>query len=212
MLSELRERPAGTIRITTSEQAAETILWPALDRLLSKYPDIHVEPTSIPVSLISSRREYDAGVQLGEQLQQDMIAVRIGPRLRMAAVASPAYFKKRGIPQTPRDLAAHSCINLRMASAGGLRQFEKNGRALTIRVEGQLVLNHINLILEAAIAGHGVAFLIEDKAAKLVRQRKLVRVLEDWCPPFDGYHLYYPSRKQPSHAFGVLLDALRYRG
>lgn len=211
MLSELRERPAGTIRITTSEHAAETIVWPTVNRFIAEYPDIQVELNVEAGFTDIVAERYDAGVRLGERLEKDMIAMRIGPRLRMAAVGSPSYFARRGIPRTPHDLAGHSCINLRLASAGGLYvwEFEKEGRELNIRVEGQLILNRF--ILEAAVAGHGIAFMIEDKTADLVRQGKLVRVLEDWCEPFDGYYLYYPSRRQPSPAFSLLLDALRYR-
>jgi DNA-binding transcriptional LysR family regulator len=214
VLTELRERPAGTIRITTSGHAARTILWPAIDRLTADFPDIQVEldVESGLTDVVAER--FDAGVRLGEQLEKDMIAMRIGPRLRMAAVGSPAYFGRRGTPATPHDLAAHSCINLRLASAGGLYawEFGKDGRELRIRVEGQLVFNRVGLMIDAAVAGHGIAFVIEDQAAGLLRRGALVRVLEDWCEPFDGYYLYYPSRRQPSPAFGLLLEALRYRG
>jgi DNA-binding transcriptional LysR family regulator len=213
-LTELRERPAGTIRITTSDHAAETILWPAVDRLASRYPDVQIELNleSGFTDVVAER--FDAGVRLGEQVEKDMIALRIGPRLRMAAVGAPAYFERRGTPSTPHHLSAHSCINLRLASAGGLYawEFEKDGRELRIRVEGQLVFNRVGLLLDAAMAGHGIAFVIEDQAAEAIRAGALVRILEDWCDPFDGYYLYYPSRRQPSAAFGLLLDALRYRG
>jgi len=213
MLSEMRERPAGTIRITTSEHAAETILWPAVDRLVADFPDINVELNVQAgfADIVADR--YDAGVRLGERLEKDMIAMRIGPRLRMAAVGSPSYFAERGIPRTPHDLAEHSCINLRLESAGGLYvwEFEKEGREINIRVEGQLVLNQVGFILRAAVAGHGIALLMENRSADLIRQGKLVRVLEGWCEPFDGYYLYYPSRIQSSPAFGLLLERLRYR-
>jgi DNA-binding transcriptional LysR family regulator len=213
-LTELRERPAGTIRITTSDHAAQSILWPVVDRLAADYPDLHVELNvqSGFTDVVAER--FDAGVRLGEQLEKDMIAMRIGPELRMAAVGAPAYFARRGVPATPHDLADHSCINLRLASAGGLYawEFEKHGRELRIRVEGQLVFNRVGLMLDAAVAGHGIAFVIEDQAADLLGKGALVRVLEDWCEPFDGYYLYYPSRRQPSPAFGLLLEALRYRG
>ncbi|WP_116092301.1 LysR substrate-binding domain-containing protein [Sphingomonas crusticola] len=143
-----------------------------------------------------------------------MIAVRIGPQLRMAAVGAPDYFVRRGVPATPHDLSAHSCINLRQTSSGGLYvwEFEKDGRELNVRVEGQLVFNRVNLIMDAAIAGHGIAFIMEDHVAEFVAAGSLMRVLEDWCEPFDGYHLYYASRRQPSPAFSLLVDALRYRG
>jgi len=212
-LTSMREKPAGTIRITTSEHAAQTILWPAVNRLVAEYPDINVElNVESGLSDIVSER-FDAGVRLGEQLAKDMIAVRIGPRLRMAAVASPAYFSRHPVPKTPMDLAEHRCINLRLTSAGGLYawEFDHEGRELRIRVDGQLVFNRIHLILNAALAGHGIAFLIEDHAEKAIADGSLVRVLDDWCGPFDGYHLYYPSRRQASAAFTLLVEALRYR-
>ena len=156
---------------------------------------------------------YDAGVRLGEQLARDMIAVRIGPPLRMAAVCSQSYLAQHEVPRTPQELAHHRCINLRQMSSGGLYawEFEKDGRELRVKVEGQLTFNRIPLILQAAVAGHGIAYVIEDQAVPLLESGALERVLEDWCPPFDGYHLYYPSRRQASSAFKVLVDALRYR-
>jgi DNA-binding transcriptional LysR family regulator len=155
---------------------------------------------------------FDAGVRLGERLEQDMIAVRIGPRLRMATVGAPAYFARHGKPETPHDLARHQCINLRMVSGSVYTwEYEKDGRELNVRVEGQLVLNDANLIVAAAVAGHGLAHLVEDRAAPLIADGTLVRVLEPWCEPFDGYYLYYPSRRQPSQAFSLFLEAIRYR-
>ena len=212
-LGELREKPAGTIRITTSEHAASTILWPALERLLPHYPEIHVE-LSIDSGLTDIVTErFDAGVRLGEALAKDMIAVRIGPALRMAVVGSPVYFKKRSIPRTPHDLAEHQCINLRMLSAGGLYawELEKSGREVRVRVEGRLAFNNVNMIVRAAIAGFGLGFVMEDQIGARLADGSLMRVLEDWCPPFPGYHLYYPSRRQPSAAFALLVDVLRYR-
>lgn len=213
-LTAFREQPAGSIRITTSAHAARTVLWPVVDRLTAGYPDIQIELNveSGFTDIVAER--FDAGVRLGESLDKDMIAVRIGPTLRMAAIGAPGYFAGRGIPKSPHDLARHNCINLRLASAGGLYawEFEKEGRSLKVRVEGQLVLNHSNLMVEAAVAGHGIALMIEDDhVTDLLRQGALVRVLEDWCEPFDGYYLYYPSRRQPSPAFSLFLDAVRYR-
>jgi DNA-binding transcriptional LysR family regulator len=212
-LTELRERPAGTIRITTSKHAARTVLWPVIDRLTAANPDIEVELNidSGLTDIVAER--FDAGVRLGERLEKDMIAMRIGPKLRMAAVGSPAYFAAHGVPLTPGDLAHHRCINLRFVSAGSLYvwEFEKDGRALNVKVEGQLVLNDVDLTVEAAIAGHGIAFMIEDHAMPQIAAGTLVRVLDDWCEPFDGHHLYYPSRRQPSPVFSLLLEALRYR-
>lgn len=212
LLSELRDRPAGTVRITTSEHAARTILWPALEKLLPGYPDVHVE-LSLDASLTDIVAErFDAGVRLGEQVAKDMVAVRIGPDLRMAVVAAPAYFAGRPKPQTPQDLAEHKCINLRLPTLGGLYawEFEKGGRELRVRVDGQLTFNNVTLVVEAARAGFGLAFVPEDHVMPHLADGSLVRVLEDWCPPFSGYHLYYPSRRQTSPAL-LLLDALRYR-
>jgi len=213
-LSELREKPAGTVRITTSKHAAESILWPALEPLLKDYPDVNVE-VSVDQSLVNIVAErYDAGVRLGEQVEKDMIAVRIGPELRMAVVGAPAYFASRPAPTTPHDLTQHSCINLRMPTSGGLYawEFERDGRELNVRVEGRLVLNEPSMILAAATAGMGLASLPDDQVPDYIADGRLVRVLEDWCPPFAGYHLYYPSRRQMAPAFALLVEALRYRG
>jgi DNA-binding transcriptional LysR family regulator len=213
MLGELREKPAGTIRFNTSEHAAQTVLWPALARLLPEYPDIHVELDidNGLTDIVAGR--YDAGIRLGEHLAKDMIAVRIGPDLRMTVVGAPSYFEKRSRPRKPQELVDHSCINLRMQTSGGLLpwEFEKGGRELRVRVEGRLAFNNTNMALEAALAGFGLAYLLEDRVKKHLDSGRLVRVLADWCPPFSGYHLYYPSRRQPSAAFTLLVDALRYR-
>jgi DNA-binding transcriptional LysR family regulator len=212
-VSELREKPAGTIRITTGEHAAEAILWPALSKLLPQYPDIDVELIiDYGLTDIVSER-YDAGVRLGEQVAKDMIAVRIGPDMRMAVVGAPSYFARRPRPKKPQDLTAHDCINLRLPTYGGLYawEFGKNGRELKVRVEGQLVFNNIALRLNAALAGLGLAYLPEDIVKVHLTKRRLVRVLADWCPTFSGYHLYYPSRRQHTPAFTLLVDALRYR-
>jgi DNA-binding transcriptional LysR family regulator len=213
-LSELREKPAGTIRITTSEHAAEAILWPAVSKLLRVYPDIHVE-IIIDYGLADIVAEhYDAGIRLGEQVAKDMIAVRIGPDLRMAVVGAPSYFAKHPRPKTPQDLPAHDCINMRLPTRGGLSvwRFEKRGRELNVRVEGSLVFNNIALRRDAVLAGFGLAYLPEDQVQQHLAEGRLIRVLDDWCPPFSGYHLYYPSRRQARPAFSLLVDALRYRG
>jgi DNA-binding transcriptional LysR family regulator len=212
LLTELSERPGGTIRITTSAHAAHTILWPVINRLTAEHPDINVE-LNIEAGLtdIVSER-FDAGVRLGERLEQDMIAMRIGPRLRMATAGSPDYFVNCAIPKVPQDLAGHACINLRMVNGSIYHwEYEKGGRELNIRVEGQLVLNDVDLIVAAALSGRGLIHLVEDRVASLIGDGSLVRVLEDWCDPFDGYYLYYPSRRLPSPAFSLLLEALRYR-
>jgi DNA-binding transcriptional LysR family regulator len=213
-LSELRDKPAGTIRITSGEHAAEAILWPALAKLLPRYPDIKVE-LNIDYGLTDIVAErYDAGVRLGEQMAKDMIAVRIGPDFRMAVVGAPSYFARRPKPKHPQDLTAHDCINIRLPTYGGIYawEFEKRGRALNARVEGQLVFNNIALRVSAALAGLGLAYLYEDQVQEHVAEGRLIRVLGDWCPPFSGYHLYYPSRRQAAPAFALLVEALRYRG
>jgi DNA-binding transcriptional LysR family regulator len=213
-LGDLREKPAGTIRITSSSHAAETLLWPALRRLLPDYPDVHVE-----LSIDSGLRDivadrFDAGVRLGEQVARDMIAVRIGPDMRMAAVASPAYFKTHAAPLSPDALTRHSCINMRFPTLGGLYawEFEKDGRSLNVRVDGQVTVNDAGFALRAALDGLGIAYLTEDHVRDDLAAGRLVRVLEDWCPPFAGYHLYYPSRRQQSPAFALLVAALRAKG
>jgi DNA-binding transcriptional LysR family regulator len=212
-LSELREKPAGTIRVATGEHAAETILWPALVKLLPDYPDINVE-VSIDNGLTDIVAErHDAGIRFGEQVARDMIAVRIGPDVRLVVVGAPFHFARRSRPKEPQDLTGHDCINFRLPTYGGFYawEFEKDGRELKVRVEGQLVFNNIALILKAALAGFGLAYLPEDLVQTHLANGRLIRVLEDWSPPFSGYHLYYPSRRQPTPAFALLVDALRYR-
>lgn len=212
-LSELRERPAGTIRITATQHAAETILWPAIARLLPNCPDLKVE-LSIDAMLTDIVAErYDAGVRLGEQVAKDMIAVRIGPDMRMAVVGAPSYFADHPKPKTPHDLTRHACINLRLPTLGGLYawEFGKNGRELNVRVDGPLVFNDSRMMLNAAIEGFGLVSVLEDQAAPMIADNRLVRVLADWCPPFPGHHLYYPSRRQQTPALALLVEALRYR-
>jgi len=213
-LSELRDKPAGTIRITAHEHAADTVLWPALKTFLPQYPDVKVEiMIDYGLTDIVAQR-YDAGVRSGERVGKGMIAVRIGPDMRMAVVGAPQYFTKRPSPKTPQELVEHNCINLRLPTYGGLYawEFEKGSRELNARVEGQLVLNSTGQMLNAALAGLGLAYVPEDVAIPHISQGSLRRVLEDWCPPFPGYHLYYPSRRQHSPAFALLVDALRFRG
>ncbi|MGO6673774.1 LysR family transcriptional regulator [Rhizobium leguminosarum] len=213
-LSAFREKPAGTIRINAGEHAADAVLWPALEKLLPDYPDINVEIiVDYGLTDIVAER-YDAGVRLGEQVAKDMIAVRIGPDMRMAVVGAPAYFDTRPKPLTPQDLTDHNCINLRLPTYGSVYawEFEKDGRELRVRVEGQLVFNNIALRLNAVLAGMGLAYMPENLVEAYLADGRLVRVLEDWCLPFSGYHLYYPSRRHTSPAFALLVDALRYRG
>lgn len=212
-LNELRDKPAGTIRLTAGEHPAISILEPALGRLLPDYPDIHVEIiVDYGLTDIVAER-YDAGIRLGEQVAKDMIAVRISQDIRWAVVGSPSYFARHSRPDTPQDLTLHNCINIRLPTYGGLFawEFEKDGHELRVRVEGQLVFNTLTLRLNAALNGLGLAYMPEDVVLDDIREGRLIRVLEDWCPPHPGYHLYYPSRRHASPAFAVLIDALRYR-
>jgi len=211
-LSDLREKPSGTIRITATDYAADTILWPKLMKLLRAYPDIKVEIiVDYGLTDIVAQR-YDAGVRAGEQVAKDMIAVRIGPDMRMAVVGAPSYFRKRTEPKRPQDLIGHNCINLRLTTHGGLYawEFEKGDRELKVRVEGQLAFNGTLQMLNAALAGFGLAYVPEDLAQPHVAKGRLKRVLEDWCQPYSGYHLYYPSRRQATPAFALLVKTLRY--
>lgn len=212
-LSELRDTPSGTIRLTSSEHAAERILWPVLRRFLPRYPDIKVEVISDSTLVDIAAERFDAGIRLGEQVDKDMVAVPIGPPMRLVVVGSPDYLAARPPVDTPRDLTAHDCINLRFLTHGGLYawEFEKDGHALNVRVEGRLVFNSLLRILDAALAGFGLACIPEDMARPHLDAGTLRQVLDDWCPLFPGYHLYYPSRRQPSPAFALLVDALRYR-
>ena len=213
-LGEFREKPAGTIRITATENAADAVLLPALAKILPDYPDIKVE-VMIDYGLSNIVAEqYDAGIRPGGLVARDMIAVRVGPDMRMAVIGAPAYFAGRKKPRTPQDLTEHNCLNLRLPTHGGLYvwEFEKNGRDLNVRVEGQLVFNSAGALLSAALRGFGLAYITEVQAQPYLRSGQLVRVLADWCEPFSGYHLYYPSRRQSSPAFSLLVDAMRYRG
>jgi DNA-binding transcriptional LysR family regulator len=212
-LSEFREKPAGTIRITAVDYAVDTIIWPKLTAFLREYPDIKVEIViDYGLTDIVAQR-YDAGVRIGEQVARDMIAVRIGPNMRMAVVGAPSYFATRSEPKRPQELIGHNCINLRLPTHGGLYawEFEKDGRELKVHVDGQLVFNGTNQMLNAALAGFGLAYVPEDLVKRHLAKGRLTRVLEDWCPPFSGFHLYYPSRRQSSAAFALLVEALRYR-
>ena len=208
-----RDAPAGLIRITAHDHALRTVLWPAIERLLTLHPEIRVE-VSIDYGLTDLvAGGFDAGIRLGEMVAGDMVAVRVGPDLRSAVVGAPAYFAGRTIPRTPRELTAHDCINLRLPTQGGLYawEFERAGQALRARVEGRFTCNGTLPMLEAALAGFGLAYLPEDDAAPHVDNGQLLRVLKDWCPPYAGYHLYYPSRRHPTAAFTLLVDALRRR-
>ncbi|SIT53182.1 putative transcriptional regulator [Mesorhizobium prunaredense] len=212
-LTALRDKPAGTIRITTFRHAAQTILWPVLSKLLQNYPDIAVE-VHVDEGLTDIVAErFDAGIRMGEQVQKDMVAVRISPDVRMAVVGSPSYFASRPAPQTPRDLSEHRCASYRQNTGGGLYawEFEQDGVELEVRVNGPVIFNDNEMLLHAAIDGLCLVYTFENQVSQHIADGRLVRVLEDWCPPYSGYHLYYPSRRQHTAAFTLLVDALRYR-
>ncbi|ASN84447.1 MULTISPECIES: LysR family transcriptional regulator [Pectobacterium] len=213
-LTEFRDKPAGTVRITCGPNVLRTTLLPKLLPLLREYPDIKLEFDANHGfrNIVADR--FDAGVRLGEAIDKDMIAVPIGQPLRMAAVASPDYFAKHPIPNTPHELTQHQCINQRMVTSGGLYvwDFDQDGGDLNVRVDGQLTFNTSEHIVEAALAGFGIAFLPEEEFSPHIEEGRLIRVLEPWCAPFSGYYLYYPSRKQPSPAFSLVVDALRESG
>ena len=213
-LTAFRDKPSGSIRLTLSDHALQTVVWPKLTPALQAYPDISVE-----LLLDSSFRNiveegYDAGVRLGESVEKDMIAVRIGPDWRLVAVASPEYLATHGRPKHPQDLVRHRCINMRQESAGGLYawEFEKDGKELRVRVDGQLTFNNSYAMIDAAISGFGIAYVPDSMAEASIALDKLEVVLDDWSPPFDGYFLYYPSRRQNLLAFQIIVDALRHRG
>jgi DNA-binding transcriptional LysR family regulator len=212
LLSEFRDKPAGKLRITAGEHAAISVLQPVLAKILPSHPDIQIE-IIVDYGLTDIVAEgYDAGVRLGEQVAKDMIAMRIGPDVRMAVVGSPAYFAQHPRPKSPRDLIGHNCITIRLPTYGGIYawEFEKRGEELKVRVDGQLVFNNIAMRLDAALKGLGLAYMPEDLVQAHITKGRLIRVLADWCPPFPGYHLYYPSRRQSSPAFTLLREALRY--
>lgn len=209
----MRGRPAGTVRVTVSDHAYQTLLWPKLSPLLSENPDIRLE-FSIDNGFRNIVEErFDAGVRLGESLDKDMIAVRIGPDWRLVAVASPDYLARTFVPEAPQDLVRHDCINHRQSRSGGLYswEFARNGHELRVRVEGQLTFNTTLPMIDASISGHGIAYVGEDLVEDAIRDGRLVRLLDDWCPMFSGYHLYYPSRRQMSPAMALVVEALRHR-
>jgi len=213
-LNAFRDKPAGRLRITAGEHAALTVMQPVLGKLLPQHPDLNIE-VIVDYGLTDIVAEgFDAGIRMGEQVAKDMIALRVGPDLRMAVVGSPAYFQRHPKPKSPHDLTQHNCITIRLPTHGGIFawEFEKKGQELKVRVEGQLVFNNIALRLGAALEGLGLAYMPEDLVRPHVQAGALVHVLQDWCPSFPGYHLYYPSRRQSSPAFTLLRDALRYRG
>jgi DNA-binding transcriptional LysR family regulator len=212
-LNLLRDIPAGTIRLTASEHAAYTVIYPVLARLAADYPEIKIEVNvdNMLADLVAGR--FDAGIRLGEYVERDMVAVRIAPDMRMAIVGTPAYFERHPRPETPQDLTQHECIGIRLPTHGGLLpwEFDKDGRSITVRVEGQLIFNTNSLALRAVLDGLGLGYCLDDMAAEAIADGRLIRVLEDWCEPFPGYHIYYPSRRQISPALRLLIDALRFR-
>ncbi len=213
-LGALRDQPAGLVRITASALAAETILWPVISRLLPDYPDVKVEVNveNRFTDIVAER--FDAGVRLGESLEQDMVAVRISPDFRMALVAAPAYVARHGMPASPQELVNHSCINLRLPTRGNLYawEFERDGKALNVRVEGRLTFNTPELCARAACDGLGLAYLPEPAVAQDIASGRVVTGLAEWCPSFAGFHLYYPSRRHLSPALALLVNELRWRG
>ena len=211
-LRDTRDRPAGNIRLTAGEHAMSAVLWPVLKPFMAQYPDINVEVTvdNGLTDIVDGR--FDAGVRLGEQVAKDMIAVRIAPDMRMAVVGSAEYLQRFGVPETPEQLDQHRCINMHLPTRGGLYawEFERDGRELRVRVEGQLILNSLPQRIDAAENGLGLAYVPEDAVQDALAESRLVRVLEAWCPAFTGYHLYYPSRRQHTTAFALLIAALRH--
>jgi DNA-binding transcriptional LysR family regulator len=212
-LGDMRDKPSGTLRISTHDHAAVTVIWPRLSKLLQQYPELKLE-VIINYALIDIVAErFDAGVRLGDQVAKDMIAVRIGPDFRMAVVGSPAYLRGRVPPEAPKDLTDYSCINLRLPTYGGLYawEFARDGKQVEAQVQGQAIFNTIGQVLTAALEGHGLAYMPEDVVQPHIDAGQLVPLLRDWWPTFPGYHLYYPSRRQSSNAFSLMVDTLRYR-
>lgn len=209
----LGDTPRGTLRLAATENAVATVVWPKLEKFLRRYPEIKIEiVVDVGLTDIVGGR-FDAGIRPGETVAQGMVAARIGPDMRMAVVGASSYFETHAQPHEPSDLTLHNCINLRLPTHGGLYawEFEKDGRAVNVHVEGQLVFGSASLILMGARSGRGLAYLPEEQVRSDIEQGKLVRVLDEWCPSFSGYHLYYPSRRQPTQAFSLLVDELRYR-
>ncbi|QDL91383.1 LysR family transcriptional regulator [Paroceanicella profunda] len=213
-LNRLRSKPAGLVRLNSSHHAALEILWPKLSPVMADNPDVQIEITVDQrlTNIVTDR--FDAGVRLGESIEKDMIAVKIGPDMRMLAVASPEYFRRHGRPQTPHDLTNHNCINLRMPTLGGLYawEFEQDGKPLNVRVDGQLISTDMDLILQASLDGRGISCIPDFHVRRHIEAGQLEVALEEYAPPFPGYHLYYPSRRQATPAFSLVLEALKYRG
>lgn len=212
-LSEFRDKPAGSFRITAGQHAIDTLLWPKLSKFLIGYPDIKVEliAESALTDIVAER--FDAGVRLGDQVEKDMIAVRIGPMAHMIVVAAPSCFAARPAPTSPQELTGHRCINIRLPSYGGFYpwEFEHDGHEVRVRVEGQVAFNGVPQVIRAALDGYGLACVHEDVVREYLNDGRLVQVLGNWSQPFPGYHLYYPSRRHPSPAFTMLVEALKFQ-
>ncbi|AHG21015.1 LysR family transcriptional regulator [Chania multitudinisentens RB-25] len=212
-LGEMRDKPVGNIRITAGEHAVNSVLWPVMKSFLADYPDINVEITvdNALTDIVTGR--FDAGIRLGEQVAKDMIAVRIGPEMSMAVVGSPAFLDKYGIPTAPQELQHYRCINMRLPTMGGLYawEFKKEGREMKVRVYGQLTFNSLRQRIDAAVMGFGLAFVPEDAVRNEIASGQLIKILEEWCEPFPGYYLYYPSRRQHTTAFSLFVEAFRYQ-
>lgn len=208
---EVRDKPSGTVRITLSDHALESVVWPKLQPVMKDFPDIKIELNANDGFINIVEERFDAGVRLGESLDKDMIAVRISPDWRLVAVGSPGYFEAHGIPQHPQELVTHNCINQRQIRSGGLYawEFEKDGRELRARVDGQLIFNSSRAQINAAVSGYGIAYLPENLVLDDLATGRLVQVLDEWSPFFQGYYLYYPSKRQNAPAFSVVINALR---
>jgi DNA-binding transcriptional LysR family regulator len=213
VIGELSGSPSGTIRINGIDHAVKAFIWPKLASTLKQYPDLNVEITADNKLIDIVAERYDMGVRLGESVPKDMIAIRISPELQMAVVGSPEYFDKTSIPITPDDLKVHNCINYRLPTFGGIYswEFEKDKAQISIRLQGQVTFNSSYLAIEAALANLGIAYIPSQMAEEYINKGLLIRVMEDWCPFFSGYHIYYPNRHQPSSAFTTIVEALRYR-
>jgi DNA-binding transcriptional LysR family regulator len=212
-VSELGDKPAGTVRITAIDHVIDTVLWPRLAKILPQYPDLHVEISSDYRMVDIAAERFDIGVRFGDQVDKDMIAVRLTPDVRTMIVGSPAYFETRRVPDSVQELQKHNCITLRLSSSGGIYAWEmRDGeRELEVRVRGQVTFNSAYQMLGAALSGCGLAYVTEDMAAQHVREGRLISVMEDWCPTFPGLHAYYPSRRNSSRALGLVIDAIRYK-
>jgi DNA-binding transcriptional LysR family regulator len=213
-ISDLGDKPVGTVRITAIDHVIDSVLWPRIAPLLPEYPDLHVELSADYRLVDIAADRYDIGVRYGDQVEKDMIAVRLTADIQTVIVASPGYFARRPVPASPQDLMKHNCITLRLASSGGVYAWElqQDGRALEARVRGQAMFTSAYHMVQAALSGSGLAYITEDMVAPYLRDGRLVSVMQDWCPKFPGLHAYYPSRRHSSRALSLVIDAIRYKG